>query len=75
MQEFDKKHIEKTRIPSQCPFCRDKGGYNDEFRVVYGEQHYLDSKGWHNCNYEPEVHVFCTVCDEEVREEDVGVIQ
>ena len=69
---MDRKYdAPKGRIPEWCPFCYAQDAVKwTEFRVDFTEMRYFDGKNDKGeCGQSHKV--FCTRCDEEIREEDV----
>ena len=71
MDERTKRELMDGRIPKKCPFC-DVDWY--EFKVQFFEGQYYDEskKTLHERVIDDGVTVFCTRCEEEIREEDVN---
>lgn len=72
MMENEKKYeAPKGRLPQWCPFCYATDAVKwDEFRVNFIEMRYF-SEGEDKGSCGEHHQVFCTRCDEEIREEDV----
>jgi len=66
--------IEVTqKLPKECPFCRNVDEMEwTELEVFASEPFYVDVKT--NKTHPPKkgviMHIFCTRCEEEIREED-----
>lgn len=70
--DSEQRSAMEKRVPKICPFC--KNGDNiewTEFKVNVGRMYYVDGKEVNNAWLSPTIQVFCTRCEEEVREEDL----
>jgi len=71
--EEAKKELLNKRVPEVCPFCKSIDEIEwTEFDVFLGEKFYFEKRKDYNTKVrEVDIRVFCTRCDEEIREEDL----
>jgi hypothetical protein len=63
----------RSRIPFECPFCRNINGVSaTDFKVLVAYPFISVEGVWKRRRDEPSVNVFCERCEEEIRPEDVG---
>lgn len=80
MEEFERSDLLRRKVPGCCPFCRSVDGKVQRFFDIHEVTvRYYDAgkKAFAKTEGLPEMRVFCSVCEEEIRQEDVkdGVLE
>jgi hypothetical protein len=70
--EAQDKELVRSRIPKECPFCRNISNRKEDEFEVYVSYPFISNEGlWKRCHKEPRIVVICTRCEEEIRAEDL----
>ena len=68
---MDKEDLVRKEVPKVCPFCAATDGVSwTEFRVQFYDEHYVDNGKIAERARDEGTIVFCTRCDEHIRQED-----
>jgi len=72
MKSKEQQELLDKRVPEHCPFCKDIDDVTwTEFEVALGNKMYFNKSDKSESIISANITVFCTRCDEEIREDDL----